>query len=112
MTWGRCVTCKATGFMEHHRCPPAWQVLAEYHNGDWDDALVVYAQDADDAVKVAAERIDGGDAEGPSEQVLLVRPLTGDGEVRRFAITFDYSVNYYACEEPADVDAATEGGTP
>lgn len=91
-----CPTCgEFTLSPQYHRCPPEWE--ARDDEGNDDDWEVVRARDADDAAAKFAEESDS-DSDGPRERTVLVREK-GSEDVKRFAITFEYSVDYYANEE-------------
>lgn len=46
-TWGRCPVCKKSDFLGRHTCPPSWEVF--WVDGDEEDAVTVYADDAEGA---------------------------------------------------------------
>jgi hypothetical protein len=83
-----------------HRCPPEWEArIEDFHGDDW--ATVKGAFDAEDAAEKLAEKCD-------SEHSLLdcfdgwlveVRKPGGEGEVQRFRVTAEASINYSASEE-------------
>jgi hypothetical protein len=93
-----CPTCgKSTYFSGNsHRCPPQWEVrdADDCDDSDWE---VVREIDAEDAAREYAQRSDSDGGEGPHERIVLVREL-GSTETKRFEITFDYSIDYYAHE--------------
>jgi hypothetical protein len=100
----RCEKCKAwvyegnTTLMGNpHKCAPEYEVINEWDKGDWDEAIIVHAYDYDDAATKAAEDFDSSCGEGASERILDVRKV-GEPEIKRFNISFDYSVDYHANE--------------
>jgi hypothetical protein len=94
-----CATCgHFTLSPKYHTCPPEWEARdADDCDDDWE---VIRAPDADDAATKYAEECDDGSGEGAHERTVLVRAI-GSTDVKRFEITFDYSVDYYATEKPA-----------
>lgn len=105
-----CKTCGKHIWNDYHKCPPAFEVLdVDYTGDDWGDAYTVYDSDHEEAARAAAEEMDNG-SDGPSERTVIVREK-GKTEVKQFSITFDYSVDYYARELPAQNSAVTNPPT-
>jgi hypothetical protein len=95
-----CATCgRYEGLSKYHACPPEWEVRDAVDCDD-DDWQIVREHDEEDAAAKYAEDCDDNGGEGPHERTVLVR-APGSSEVKRFVITFDYSVDYNAFEEPA-----------
>jgi hypothetical protein len=95
-----CKTCgKYMLYPERHTCPPEWEVrdADDCDDSDWE---TVREFDEEDAATKYAEDCDDNGGEGPHERTVLVRK-PGASEVKRFAITFDYSVDYSARETAA-----------
>jgi hypothetical protein len=86
-------------FPERHACAPEWEAQDPDARAD-DDWTIIRAYDEEGAATKYAERSDDRCGEGAHERIVLVRE-PGSSEVKRFAITFDYSVDYRAHEEPA-----------
>ena len=93
-----CPTCgKSTHFAgKHHKCPPEWEVR-DADDCDESDWQIVREYDEDDAARRYASDSDNDCGEGPHERTVLVR-APGSTEAKRFSITFDYSIDYYAHE--------------
>lgn len=94
-----CPTCgNFTLSPEYHRCPPEWEVrdADDCDDTDWE---IVRGSDEDEAATKYAEESDNH-GDGPRERVVLVR-APGTTEAKRFEITFDYSIDYYATEKEA-----------
>lgn len=90
-----CATCKAyMVFPERHTCPPEWEVrdADDCNDLDWE---IVREHDEEEAATKYAEESDSNGGEGPHERAVLVRK-PGGTDVKRFEITFDYSVDYRA----------------
>ena len=102
MAYERCKDCGGWGDPKHHRCPPMWNAWDE-DDGDEDGAdswINVFAHDADDAARDAAERLDDDCGEGPHKRVVFVK-LVGspaDEPAKKFEVDFEYSVDYSASE--------------
>lgn len=105
MTIERCRKCDKMLFgleKTHHICPPEFEVIEEDSfdgdNTDWEKtACKIYAYDHEDAAKECADELDSGSGEGASDRTFYVRDkktLT----IKKFSISHDYSVNYYAHE--------------
>ncbi len=101
----RCKTCGYDVLINlKHRCPPDYEVLdisyssATALSADWKHCSEVYAYSHEAAAEKAAEEMDDGEAEGPSERVLLVRRRGDEHEVKTFNVGFDHYVSYTAYE--------------
>jgi len=70
----------------------------DYTGDDWYDAYPVCAFDHEDAARDAANEMDSSQGEGANEREIHVRPVDDPSDMRRFNITFDYSVDYFASE--------------
>lgn len=100
------LTCKTCG--EHfvtiaRRCPPLFLALDPECSGDldcsspdWSEAYHIYAYDAESAARKAAKKMDDSWGEGGHERDILIKDT--NGKTTKWAITFDYSVDYYAKE--------------
>ncbi len=93
-----CKKCGSYSIFDNHRCPPKWLALDKENQGDnWEDAVEVYAWDAQDAAIVASEKFDNGSGEGATNRVIHIKdPI--DSAISAFRTRFDYSVDYYADE--------------
>ena len=85
-----------------HICSPEYEVIEEDifdgANTDWDEAYKIYDYDHEGAAAKCAEKINDDIGEGACDRVFYVRDkktLT----VKKFSMTHDYSVNYYAHDE-------------
>lgn len=117
MTISHCKNCEAMLFDggmtlmgNPHVCPPIFEVLAEHYLGDWSQADFVHSYDYDDAATKFAQHYDEACAEGPSEQTLYVRKR-GCHIIRKFEISFEYSVDYHAYEKECVSEPQQEQAT-
>lgn len=97
--WNECKICKRYmgAVPQLHKCPPLWLCLEIDNQGDdWDDAYKIYAGNPEAAARDAAEEMDSDCGEGAHERKITVK--SPSGEITVWAITFDYSVDYYASE--------------
>lgn len=93
-----CPTCgKFILFPNGHSCPPAWEVrdADDCEESDW---VSVREYDAADAAESYAKASDDSAGDGPQVRSVLVR-AAGSSEVKRFHVTFDYSVDYRVWED-------------
>ncbi|MDR5800604.1 hypothetical protein [Caballeronia sp. LZ001] len=79
-----------------HTCPPLWEVC-DAEDCDDQDWQTIREIDAEEAAREYAGKADSDSGGGPHERTVLVR-APGSTDVKRFFITFDYSIDYYARE--------------
>ena len=75
--WDRCPICKGYGWMNHHKCPPMWQVVPldelPHTHDDLEYWSEVYAASAREAAEKYVERNDRGSAEFSEIAFIVVR---------------------------------------
>lgn len=88
----KCETCGEYGFVDTHKCPPAWEARFEWQ--DDDDWKVVYAYDEE----MAAQRLSElkTDSESPIQFEVSVRPAWTDRKPTVFIIDVEYEPKYYS----------------
>lgn len=104
MAYVRCPICNEWGFTDPgplmHRCKPIFYArdLEDFYDTEWTQ---FYAGSAEEA----AEKWMIKHIEGEGSTTVIVRDLAGN--LSRFAVSAEYTVSYYAHEEPvSDEDRA------
>lgn len=101
MSYGTCPTCKRWRDMQYHKCPPRWEVLVpDYHGDDWEDAVTVFAHDAESAAEEYADTMDSeSDYEICSGGAAFAKVrAVGSEEETSFVITGEMVPQYRASE--------------
>lgn len=99
--------CKTCGrwmmFPSPHKCAPAWECARE--DGFEYGIRKIYGVDEEDAAEKFAERDDANSAEYPEDRIVLVRPASRDGPVKKFNVTLE-STPVYSAHEIKAIDKA------
>jgi hypothetical protein len=91
-----CSECGAYAQAIHlHQCPPPFQVKRDL---ELDFIATVFANDEAEAAEKYAEHLDSGFGGGPQERAIMAR-RPGAEHWKRFNITFDVTVDYFAHEQ-------------
>ena len=93
-----CATCGRAIFGQHV-CPPSWLVWNEDQGETWEEAELVYADDAEEAAAAWGEQDDNNSAEydiakGTPAVVCVQRHR--DGPVERYRVHGEYEPRYWA----------------
>jgi hypothetical protein len=93
-----CDRCGEVVWNNGHTCPPTWYVLDKANNGDdWNESLLIYADNAEEAASEASRKIDERDGEGEYERVLHVKNPR-DNKVIVFNVVPEIEIDYVANE--------------
>jgi len=106
MSFARCEICEGWGESDHHKCPPAWQVV-EISN---EIERTVYAADAESAAERYRE-LDSEDYESGDDIEVSVRMVSDVGaEWHHFDVSREYEPTYRATSRDNPPDGWEELG--
>jgi len=99
MKFRKCPHCGDFGFYPRHRCPPQWQARipkdCELYDGT-EDAVTVYARDAERAAEKFAEQWDFDDMLSYHTLTVEVAPLLDPDAIQRFTVGCEWLPHYSA----------------
>ena len=99
--FNECKSCGQSYWMNGHRCPPMWKVAPIDGKAPlWDDSILIYADDPEEAACMAAREIDDY-ADDPPTRNLAVRPI-GEEAYKIFEVHAETEVVYYSKEIDED----------
>lgn len=95
----KCGICGQYGYVNHHKCPPAWEVnIPDYHGDEW---VKQYADSAAEVAIKMAEKYDSDDCDfelldGGEVEILVRKP--GRTNFKRYLCTGESIPIYYSRE--------------